>query len=128
MPYLYSPRRYAASVDTITAYASEVGRDLSGFEWCAFVFVNIDDDDGDGAREETARFLGGTYNQNFSDMLTSVAVAGTGAEVTARLQEFVDAGVRHLIITTATRDRWWPVVHRLTDEILPALTVREDAA
>jgi probable F420-dependent oxidoreductase len=125
MPYLYSPRRYAASVETITDYATGAGRDLSGFEWCAFLFVNIDDGDGDTARDETAQFLGGTYSQNFSEMVTSVAVAGTAAEVTARLQEFVDAGARHLIITTATRTRWWPVVRQLTDDVLPALTVRE---
>jgi probable F420-dependent oxidoreductase len=125
MPYLYSPRRYAASVETITDCAARAGRDLGGFEWCAFLFVNIDDGDGDAAREETAKFLGGTYSQNFSEMVSSVAVAGTGAEVTARLQEFVDAGARHLIITTATRTRWWPVVRQLTDDVLPALTVHE---
>jgi probable F420-dependent oxidoreductase len=125
MPYLYSPRRYAASVETITDYAAGAGRDLNGFEWCAFLFVNVDDGDGEAARAETAQFLGGTYSQNFSEMVSSVAVAGTAAEVTARLQEFVDAGARHLIITTATRTRWWPVVRQLADDVLPALTVLE---
>ena len=125
MPYLYSARRYASSVETITAVAAEAGRDLSSFEWCAFLFVNVDDD-GDRAREETAQFLGGTYNQSFSEMITSVAVAGTADEVIAKLQAFVDAGARHLIITTATRTRWWPVVHRLAEDILPALTVHEE--
>jgi probable F420-dependent oxidoreductase len=128
MPYLYSARRYAASVETITACAGEAGRDLSGFEWCAFLFVNVDDSDGDGARAETAEFLGGTYSQSFSHMISSVAVAGTADEVTAGLQAFVDAGARHLIITTATRTRWWPVVHQLTDDILPALTIKQGSA
>jgi len=126
MPYLYSARRYASSVETIRAEAASAGRDLSGFEWCAFIFTNVDDDDGDAAREGTARFLGGTYSQNFSDMLNSVAVAGTTAEVTAGLQAFVDAGVRHLIITPATGARWWPVVRRLADAVFPALTVDEE--
>ena len=125
MPYLYSARRYAASVATITSAAAEAGRDLSGFEWFAFVFVNVDAD-GDRAREETAAFIGGTYRQDFSAMVSSVAVAGTPAEVTAQLQAFVDAGARHFILSTATRTRWWDVVRCLTGEVLPALTVTQD--
>ena len=125
MPYLYSARRYASSVQTIRDAAASAGRDLSRFEWCAFIFTNVDDD-GDAARAETARFLGGTYRQSFSDMLGSVAVAGTTAEVTAGLQAFVDAGARHLIITPATGERWWTVVQRLADSVFPALTVDEE--
>ncbi len=43
-PYLYSPRRYAASVETVKNFAEEIGRDLSSFEWLAFVFVNVNPD------------------------------------------------------------------------------------
>ncbi len=121
MPYLYSARRYAASVETIHGIAAEAGRDLGGFEWFAFVFVNVDDD-GDRAREETAAFIGSTYRQDFSAMVSSVAVAGTPDEVTEQLQAFVDAGARHFILSTATRARWWEVVRRLTGDILPALS------
>jgi probable F420-dependent oxidoreductase len=120
MPYLYSPRRYAASVATITECAAEAGRDLDGFEWFAFVFVNAHRD-GARAREETAEFLGGTYRQDFSEMLGSVAVAGTPAEVTARLHEYVDAGARHLIITPASKAGWRPLVDRLGEGVFPEL-------
>ena len=48
-PYLYSPRRYAASVETVEQAAAEAGRDLSAFEWYVFVFVNVNPD-GDTAR------------------------------------------------------------------------------
>jgi len=120
MPYLYSPRRYAASVSTITDCAAEAGRDLAAFEWFAFVFVNADRD-GDRARRETAEFLGGTYRQNFNEMLGSVAVAGTPGEVTDRLHEYVDAGARHLIVTPATTSGWRPLVDRLAEEVFPAL-------
>ena len=44
MPYLYSPRRYAESVAIIRDTAAAEGRDLTDFEWFAFVFVNVDDD------------------------------------------------------------------------------------
>jgi alkanesulfonate monooxygenase SsuD/methylene tetrahydromethanopterin reductase-like flavin-dependent oxidoreductase (luciferase family) len=124
MPYLYSPRRYAASVGTIRGLAQ--GRDLGGFGWYAFVFVNIDSD-GLQARERTARFLGGTYNQDFRAMVDNVAAAGTASEVTNKLTQFVDAGARHFVFTPATpsgtdRDA---VVRRLLEEVMPA--VREHA-
>ena len=125
MPYLYSARRYAASVRSIREQAA--GRDLTAFEWFAFVFVNIDPD-GSRAREETTRFLGGSYRQNFEAMVDSVAVAGTPDEVTAKLNTFVDAGARHFVFTpttrsSAVRDR---MIDHLVDAVIPA--VREHAA
>jgi probable F420-dependent oxidoreductase len=126
MPYLYSPRRYAASVETVRRFAADAGRDLSDFEWYAFVFVNVDPD-GDRAREEAARTLGGNYRQDFKAMVDSVAAAGTPDEVRQKLEGFVDAGARHFIFTPAPglgdADR---VVHALLDDVIPA--VREHAA
>ena len=118
MPYLYSARRYAASVATIHQVASHAGRDLSGFEWFAYLFVAVDDD-GDQARQQAARFLGGTYRQDFASMVSRVAVAGTPEEVTAQLEEFVAAGARHLIIAPASPEQRWPMVRRLAEDILP---------
>jgi hypothetical protein len=77
------------------------------------------DDDGGKAREEVARFLGGTYRQDFEAMVSRVAVAGTAAEVVTQLSAFVAAGARHLIIAPASRDRRWTVVRRLVHDILP---------
>src|SRR5262245_19268646 len=88
MPYLYSPRRYQASVRTIRELAAEAGRDLTGFEWYAFVFVNVDRD-GTRARQEAARAIGGTYDQDFQAMIDNVAAAGTPDEVTRKLRDFV---------------------------------------
>src|SRR5690606_20055824 len=79
-PYLYSPRRYAASVEKVRAFAAEEGRDLTGFGWYVWVFVNVAPD-GDAAREQAARSMGGTYDQDFRPMVDSVAAAGTPAEV-----------------------------------------------
>jgi len=123
MPYLYSPRRYAESVATIRETAAAEGRDLSGFEWFAFVFVNIDDD-GNRARDDAARFLGGTYTKgDFAAMIDHVAVAGTVEHVTATLQAFVDAGARHLVFTPMARGDSLPLVDRLVGEVLPRLHV-----
>ncbi|MBX6389813.1 MAG: TIGR03619 family F420-dependent LLM class oxidoreductase [Frankia sp.] len=127
MPYLYSPRRYADSVATIRRIAAENGRDLAGFDWYAFVFVNVHDD-GDAAREQAARMLGGQYNQDFRAMVDRVAAAGTAAEVERRLTAFLDAGARHLIFVPAAREPAAAnlVVRRLLDEIVPALRERAD--
>jgi probable F420-dependent oxidoreductase len=118
MPYLYSASRYAASVATIKQMAFEAGRDLSGFEWFAYLFVAVDDD-GDRARQQAARFLGGTYRRDFAAMVSRVAVAGTAKEVTAQLGAFVEAGARHLIIAPASREQRWPMMRRLAEDIVP---------
>ncbi len=121
MPYLYSPRRYAASVARIREIAGEAGRDLSAFGWYAFVFVNVDPD-GQMARQEAARTMGGQYAQDFQQMVDNVAAAGTPNEVRTRVQQFVDAGVRHLIFAPAAgAGDPDTVVHRLMEEVVPAL-------
>jgi probable F420-dependent oxidoreductase len=123
MPYLYSPRRYADSVATIRETAATDGRDLAGFEWFAFVFVNVDDD-GDRAREEAARILGGTYTKgDFAAMIDRVAAAGTVEQVTATLQAFVDAGARHLVLTPMVRGEPRALLDRLFSEVVPRLQV-----
>ncbi len=121
MPYLYSPRRYAVSVARVREIAAEAGRDLSGFDWYAFVFINVDPDGG-RAREEAARAMGGTYNQDFRAMVDNVAAAGTAEEVRAKVQEFVDAGARHFIFAPAAgTGSPAAIVRRVFEEVLPAV-------
>ena len=120
-PYLYSPRRYAASVETVKHAAAEAGRDLSSFEWCVWVFLNVNPD-GRVAREEAARSMGGTYDQDFRQMVDSVAAAGTSEEVAAKVQAFYDAGARHFVFSPATGGADpQPVIDRLVADVLPAL-------
>ena len=120
-PYLYSPRRYAASVEIVRAAADEQGRDLAAFGWYVWVFLNIDAD-GDGAREQCALSMGGNYNQNFRDMVDSVAAAGTADEVLDKLKAFHDAGARHFVFSPATAGADpTPIVDRLLGDVVPAL-------
>jgi len=120
-PYLYSPRRYAASVETVQAAAAEAGRDLSSFEWCVWVFLNINPD-GQVAREEAARSMGGTYNQDFRPMVDNVAAAGTPEEVADKVRAFYDAGARHFVFSPATAGADpTPVIERLFGDVVPAL-------
>jgi probable F420-dependent oxidoreductase len=118
MPYLYSARRYADSVEAIRRLADDAGRDLTNFEWFAFVFVNVHDD-AEKAKEEAAEFLGGTYRQDFRSMLPHIAVAGSPDDVVSGLAEFARAGASHLVFTPATRSRSRAVALRIVEEILP---------
>jgi probable F420-dependent oxidoreductase len=118
MPYLYSARRYADSVATIRSLAAAADRDLSAFEWLAFMFVNVDDD-ADEAREDAISFFGGTYRQGFGDMLGRVAIAGSPDDVVRGVNEFVRAGARHLVFAPATRTRGAEVVERIATEVIP---------
>jgi probable F420-dependent oxidoreductase len=125
-PYLYSPRRYAASVETVKRIAAEIGRDLSGFEWCVWIFLNIESD-GDAARERAARSLPGTDDRNSGPMVDRVAAAGTADEVATKLKRFYDAGARHFVFCPATAGADpRRVLDRLVGDVLPVL--REHAA
>lgn len=122
MPYLMSPSAYARSVQTIRDEAQAVGRDLAGFEWMMYVYCSIRRD-GDRARDDVATFLGAAYGDKPSAMLERIAPAGDPEQVAARLQEYVDAGVRHFIISPAARDETLEVVTLAAEEVLPRLSL-----
>ncbi|ONH30777.1 LLM class flavin-dependent oxidoreductase [Pseudofrankia asymbiotica] len=122
MPYLMSPNAYARSVETINAEAAATGRDLDGFEWMMYVYCSVRRD-GDQARADVASFLGGAYGDKPSAMLDRIAPAGTPEQVAARLQEYVDVGVRHIIISPATHENTLEVVQLAAEEVLPRLTL-----
>jgi probable F420-dependent oxidoreductase len=119
MPYLYSSRRYAVSVEKIAAYASEVERDLDGFSWLAYVMVAIDEDP-DAARRSAASFLRQTYRQDVEDMIDRITVAGSSDDVGERIAAFVAAGARHLVFCPIHGD-FAETAGRLLEEVLPRL-------
>jgi probable F420-dependent oxidoreductase len=125
MPYLYSARRYSASVATIRAAAAEAGRDLDGFQWIAYVNVCVRDDSATARADATAH-LGGSYrarpDTDFSAMLDKVAVAGDPDEVAAGLRAFVDAGADHLIIQPCTHTDRLEMATRVLREVAPMVS------
>jgi len=125
MPYLYSARRYAASVQTIREVAGGAQRALDGFGWYAWVFVNVDPDGG-RAREGAARTMGGNYNQDFREMVDNVAAAGTPEEVADKLTAFVEAGARHFVFMLApgSDGDGDAIVRRLLDDVMPEVRAR----
>ena len=102
MPYLYSAERYARSVDAIKEIAAESGRNLDSFRWMAYVMVAVDDDAG-AAQQAAATFLGGTYNQDFTEFIDRVAVTGTLDRVVDGLAAFARAGAQHVVLLPCSR-------------------------
>jgi alkanesulfonate monooxygenase SsuD/methylene tetrahydromethanopterin reductase-like flavin-dependent oxidoreductase (luciferase family) len=89
------------------------------------VFVNVHAD-GDLAREGAAQTMGGSYNQDFRDMVDNVAAAGTPQEVTDKLVAFVEAGARHFIFMPAPGPDGDAdaIIHRLLDDVVPRVRER----
>jgi alkanesulfonate monooxygenase SsuD/methylene tetrahydromethanopterin reductase-like flavin-dependent oxidoreductase (luciferase family) len=123
MPYLYSPRRYAESAREIRDRAEQAGRDLTGFAWMNFCFVHVDDD-GAAARAMATRILSRRYGQDMGPQLDRVAVVGTPNEVAARLAEFADAGVEHVIFAALAMERDRQTMEQLMTEVIPQLRPR----
>jgi alkanesulfonate monooxygenase SsuD/methylene tetrahydromethanopterin reductase-like flavin-dependent oxidoreductase (luciferase family) len=126
MPYLVSPGAYAHSVQAIREEADRSGRALGGFEWMLYTYCSIRRD-GDRARDDVARFLGGAYGDKPAAMLERIAPAGTPDEVAGRFQDYVDAGVRHFVISPAAPADTLEVVQLAVEEVLPRLTVSATA-
>lgn len=120
MPYLYSPRRYAESVDIIKGMAARSNRDLSGFQWMEFLFTNLQDDPAK-ARHDAANYLGGTYNQDFGPLVDRVAAAGNTQGVIERVQQFVDAGAKHIIFALGTSGSKLEMASRIVLDVIPAI-------
>ena len=127
MPYLMSPGAYARSVQTIKDEAERIGRDLANFEWMMYLYCSVRRDS-DRAREDVATFLRGAYGDKPGAMLERIAPAGAPEDVARRLQEYVDAGVRHFVISPASAGDTLDVVTVAAEEVLPRLTLPSGAA
>jgi probable F420-dependent oxidoreductase len=122
MPYLVSPDAYARSVATVRAEAEAAGRDLAAFEWMLYLYCSVRPD-GDRARDDVASFLGRAYGDKPGAMLDRIAPAGTPEEVAAKVQPYVDAGARHIVISPAAHEDTFEVVRLAAQEVLPRLVV-----
>jgi alkanesulfonate monooxygenase SsuD/methylene tetrahydromethanopterin reductase-like flavin-dependent oxidoreductase (luciferase family) len=112
-------------VRQITEIGEKAERDLSRFHWYHYTFVLLDEDE-NRARERAARFLGagfrGVPGQDYAPLLDKVAAVGNTATVTSRLQRYVDAGVRHFILSPLTGgEERLEMVGRLLGEVAPNL-------
>jgi probable F420-dependent oxidoreductase len=108
LPYFFDPDRYRDSVSKINDFALEEGRDLAGFQWAFFPYISIYPTEEEAA-EVAARQLGGAYlySGDFIDIVRRYCLLGPPDRCIERLQEYIDAGARHIIfsITCPDEDR-----------------------
>jgi probable F420-dependent oxidoreductase len=126
MPYMYTPRRYRDSVSRIRETALAAGRSLDGFGWFLWATVCVRDDPA-RARREMADFLGASTGQDLGEFVDRVSVAGDAGSVTARLREFVQAGVRHFVFATVPDDRH-QTVNRLVEQVIDEVRAAPSSA
>ena len=120
LPYMYTPQQLHDSLETIYRFGKEFGRDLSTFTPGVFIFSSVHAN-GDEARQMAAERLGKQYNQDFSKLVNKYALAGTPEECQKRLQEYIEAGARMVILPSACRAEYVEEnIRLLAKEVMPA--------
>ena len=120
LPYMYTPQQLQGSVETIARFRGEYGRDMSTFTTGVFIFTTVHAN-GDEARRMAAERLGKQYAQDFSQLVNKYALAGTPEECRKRLQEYIDAGARMVVLPAACRPEYLDENMRLlVKEVIPA--------
>lgn len=120
LPYMYTPEQLHDSIEKIKAYRQEAGRDVESFMPGVFIFTATHTD-GDKGREMAANRLGKQYAQDFSKLIGKYALAGTPEECRKRLQEYLDAGAKMVMLPSACPADYVEENTRLiAEEIIPA--------
>ena len=121
LPYFYSPERYRDSVAKIQQFAGREGRDLTNFQWAFFPYIAIYPTEQEAA-EAAAAALGGRYlyGGDFINIVRKYCLLGTAEQCTQRLQEYIDAGARHIIFSVACpREERVRHIETIAAEIIP---------
>lgn len=102
LPYFYSPERYRDSVRKIGEFAQEQNRDISDFQWAFFPYITLAPTEEQAART-AAEALGNQYlyGGEFINIVRRYCLLGTPRMCIERLEEYIDAGARHIIFSIA---------------------------
>ena len=121
MPYFYNPQRYRDSVAKIRASAEKQGKDLTDFQWACFPYISIYPTEEEAA-VVAARQLGGqyVYSGDFINIVRDYCLLGPVESCISRLQEFIDAGARHIIFSVVCpREDVDRHIETIAKEIIP---------
>ncbi len=121
LPYFYSPDRYLESVAKITKFAAESDRELEDFQWAFFPYISIYPTVAEAAKT-AAQALGGRYlyGGDFLNVVKNYCLLGTPEQCAERLQEYIDAGARHIIFSVACpREDRVRHIETIVSEIIP---------
>jgi probable F420-dependent oxidoreductase len=119
LPYLYTPEMYREDWVTIKDLAVEAGRDPAAIEPTVYAFIVIDKSYEAAAAVAAAR-LQNTYAQSFDKLVYRYPIIGTPEQCAERVNEYVEAGCRHVIFTPAAPpDQAKDFPKTIAEEIFP---------
>ena len=103
LPYMYTPEQLADSIEKINQFGDEIGRDMSTFTPGLFIFTTVHEDRNKAIEMATAT-LSKQYAQDFSELVHKYAIAGNPDDCKARLDEYIDAGARLVLLSPCCPD------------------------
>ena len=128
LPYMYTPEQLATSIETITALAGDAGRSLPAFTPGLYIFTAVHED-GARAVEMAVERLGRQYAQDFSRLVHRYVLAGSPEQCRARLSEYVDAGARFVVLSSACDDDYVDTnLEVIASEIIPRFRIGDTSA
>lgn len=95
--YVVTPDQYREGLETIASSAEQAGRRIEQFGTGHLLFAWIDDDY-ECALDAATKHLSMRYAMDFRNAAKRYAALGSPADVAAKIAEFRDAGVRHIIL------------------------------
>ncbi|MEM7466160.1 MAG: LLM class flavin-dependent oxidoreductase [Pseudomonadota bacterium] len=105
IPYMYTPEQLAESVEHIRRYCEQFERDASEISCGLYIFSCVHED-GDLAIKMATERLSKQYSQDFSKIIHKYALAGNPDQCQARLQEYIDAGAKFIMLSSACSDEY----------------------
>ena len=124
--YVVTPGRYAAGLEVIEAAARKADRTIDRFDAAHLLFTRIDDRR-DRALDDATAILSRRYAMDFRRAAQRYCALGPAEEVAEFINEFLKAGVRHLILDplgTAEDERIQ--LERFSAEVRPKLRIPRD--
>ena len=120
LPYMYTPEHLAESIEKITAYGEDEGRDMSDFTFGMYIFSAVHENKDTGVKYAADR-LSVQYNQDFSKRVHRYALAGDPETCQARLKEYTDAGATTVFVSSACpQDYIDRNLEMLAKDVIPA--------
>lgn len=121
LAYVVQPDRYRQSLDKIREWAPEYGRDGSQITPGMLLFISTHRDRA-VARQRAVEGLTVRYNQDFENLVDKYCAFGNVDDCTETIARYVEAGVRHLVLSPLVPAAELPEqVDLWSDELLPAV-------
>ncbi len=112
------PEEYRATLNAITGYMREYGRDPNGFSTALYYNINVNENRQAGF-EESTRFLNAYYMTQFKpEVVESWLAYGSPEQCISRLRQYVDAGVKMITMRLTSWDQMGQL-KRCMEEVLP---------